>query len=186
MPGRKAVLVVVDAQNGFVSETSRPVVPVLVDLVSRWQANGGDAVFTRYLNYEGSPFERLLGWTRLRERPEIDIVDELAPYAERANAVVDKRVYSFFTDEGSALVRDNGWTDLYLCGIDTECCVLKAAVDTFERNLTPWVLADACASHTSREAHDAGLLLMRKFIGTRQVITTVDLSRQLDDPEPQR
>lgn len=30
-----------------------------------------------------------------------------------------------------------------VCGIATDFCVLKTAIDTFERNLTPWVIEDA-------------------------------------------
>jgi nicotinamidase-related amidase len=29
------------------------------------------------------------------------------------------------------------------CSIDTDICVLKTAVDAFERNFTPWILKDA-------------------------------------------
>lgn len=170
-----AVLVVVDVQNGFVTEQSRPVVPVIASLVARWQEAGGDSVFTRYLNYPGSPYERLIKWHALQKSPETDIVDELVPYAARATATLDKTVYTLFTDEGDALVRKHGWTDLYICGIDTESCVLKTAVDAFERNLTPWVLADASASHSSAEAHEAGLFVTGKFIGVGQIIRTADV-----------
>jgi nicotinamidase-related amidase len=167
-----AVLVVVDVQNGFITEHSRPVVPVIVDLVSRWQEAGGDTVFTRYLNYPGSPYERLINWTALQGPPATNIIDELAACVSRASAVVDKTIYTLFTEEGAALVRSRGWTDLYICGIDTESCVLKTAVDAFERDLTPWVLADACASHSGSGPHDAGLLVASRFIGKGQVITT--------------
>jgi len=52
-------------------------------------------------------------------------------------------------------------------------------VDAFERNLTPWIVADAYASHTGAEFHQAGLLILRKFIGPRQIqiITTGDLTK---------
>ena len=46
MSKRRPVLVVVDVQNGFITEDSAPVVPVIVELVGRWQAIGGDVVFT--------------------------------------------------------------------------------------------------------------------------------------------
>jgi nicotinamidase-related amidase len=177
-----AVLVVVDVQNGFISEYSKPVVPIIVDLVSRWQDNGGDTIFTRYVNYPGSPYERLMMWTGLREQPETNIVDELSPYVARATSVVGKKFYSFFNEEGSALLRKFGWSDLYICGIDTECCVLKTAVDAFERDLTPWVLADACASHSGPETHDAGLLVTRTLIGPGQVITTGDIASHVLPP----
>jgi nicotinamidase-related amidase len=165
-----AVLVVVDVQNGFIRAGSAPVVPVIVDLVARWQRAGGDVVFTRYFNYEGSPFERLIHWNALQESPETDIVADLQPYVDKATAVLDKRIYSLFSDTGQALVTERGWKDIYVCGIATESCVLKTAVDAFERDLTPWVIQDASASHAGPVAHDAGILVTQRFIGLGQVI----------------
>jgi nicotinamidase-related amidase len=175
MSERKPVLVVVDVQNGFITEHSKPVVPVIVDLVRRWQAAHGDVVFSRYLNYAGSPFERLIGWTKMADSPETDFVGELAPYVGPHTPVVDKHIYTLFTPEGTHLVDERGWTDLYLCGIDTDSCVLKTAVDAFERDLTPWILKDACASHAGPEAHAAGLFIAGRFIGTNQIIQTTSL-----------
>jgi nicotinamidase-related amidase len=175
MDQRKPVLVVVDVQNGFITEHSKAVVPVIVDVVHRWQAAQGDVVFSRYRNYAGSPFERLMGWTKMIDGPEIDLVAELSPYAGPQTPVLDKYLYSLFTPEATHLIDQRGWTDLYLCGIDTDMCVLKTAVDAFERDLTPWVLEDACASHVDPEAHRAGLLIARRYIGAHHVIRTTSL-----------
>jgi nicotinamidase-related amidase len=175
MNERKPVLVVVDVQNGFITEHSQPVIPIIVDLVCRWQAVDGDVVFSRYLNYASSPFERLIGWTKMTNAPETELVTELAPYIGPHTPVVDKYIYTLFTPEGTHLVDERGWTDLYICGIDTEICVLKTAVDAFERNLTPWILKDACASHAGPKAHTAGLFIAGRFIGTNQIIHTTSL-----------
>lgn len=171
----KPVLIVVDMQYGFVRPASEHVISAVVDVVSRWQANSGDVVFTRYLNDPAMPFERLLHWNRLRESPDIDIVSELQIYVAQATAVLTKTVYTLFTDEGTELVRRHGWTDLYICGLATESCVLKTAVDAFERNLTPWILQDASGSHAGRAAHDAGILVASRFIGEGQIINVVDI-----------
>ena len=175
MSERKPVLVVVDVQNGFITEYSRPVVPVIADLVRRWQAAHGDVVFTRYLNYSGSQFERLIGWSKMIDAPETDLVAELTPHAGSQTPVIDKYIYTLFTPEGTQLVDERGWTDLYVCGIDTEICVLKTAVDAFEHDLTPWILKDACASHSGPKAHAAGLFIAGRFIGTNQIIPTIGL-----------
>ena len=95
MSKRRPVLVVVDVQNGFITEDSAPVVPVIVELVRRWKATGGDVVFTRYLNYPGSPYERLIGWTEMSHAPDTDLVPELIPQVGQS-PVVDKRIYSLF------------------------------------------------------------------------------------------
>jgi nicotinamidase-related amidase len=175
MNQRKPVLVVVDVQNGFITEHSQPVTPIIIELVRRWQAAGGDLVFSRYLNYAGSPFERLIGWTKMADGPETELVAELASYVGPHTPVVDKYIYTLFTPEGTQLVNERGWTDLYICGIDTEICVLKTAVDAFERNLTPWILKDACASHAGPKAHTAGLFIAGRFIGANQIIHTTSL-----------
>ncbi|MGH3693590.1 MAG: isochorismatase family protein [Pseudonocardiaceae bacterium] len=88
---------------------------------------------------------------------------------------IDKYIYTLFTPEGTRLVNERGWADLYVCGIDTDVCVLKTAVDAFEHNFTPWILKDACASHAGSQAHTAGLLVAGRFIGTNQIIHTANL-----------
>jgi nicotinamidase-related amidase len=175
MSERKPVLVVVDAQNGFITEHSKAVVPVIADLVRRWQTARGDVIFSRYLNYADSPFERLMGWTRMADGPETEIAAELAPYVSSHTPVVDKYIYTLFTPEGTRLINERGWTDLCVCGIDTDICVLKTAVDAFERNLTPWIVKDACASHAGPEAHNAGLFIAARFIGSNQIIHTANV-----------
>ncbi|WP_329111521.1 cysteine hydrolase [Micromonospora sp. NBC_01699] len=169
-----SVLVVTDMQNGFVREQSVHIVPIVVDLVAQWQNAGGDTLFTRYLNYAGSPFERFFGWQKLQSAPETDIVPDLLPYLERGT-VLDKRIYTPFTAEGVRLFEWQGWKHFYFCGIATESCVLKGAVDAFERDLTPWLIADASASHAGIDAHEAGLLVARRFIGAGQVIELADI-----------
>lgn len=174
-PARKPVLIVVDVQNGFVRRQSQHVVPVIEDLVERWLAAGGDTVFTKYVNHPGSLFERLIGWSQLMDSPQIDIVEELTPYAERATAVVDKHEYGLFNNaEGAALVAEHGWTDIYVCGIATESCVLATALGAWEAGLVPWVIQDASASHAGQETHDAGILVASRFIGKRQIVRVVD------------
>jgi len=175
----KTALVVIDVQNGFVTDNSRPVVPVIADLVDRWMAAGKPVVFTRYLNHPDSMFHTLMRWTKLTNPPEIDIVDELQDAAKRS-IVIDKNGYTLFNDEGRALVEDKGWTDLVFCGIDTESCVLKSAVDAFEASVRPWILTDASASHSDQAGHDAGLLVGRRFIGSAQLITVAELQQRLN------
>lgn len=183
MSESRPVLVAVDVQNGFVREESAYVVPRIVDLVQRWQAAGGDTVFTRYVNQPGSLFETLIGWSELMGPPQTDIVDELAPYAAQATAVVDKHEYGLLNNaEGAALIKEHGWTDLYVCGIATESCVLATALGAFEIGLVPWLVEDASATHAGAHVHDAGVLVAQRFIGEGQVIRVADIPAALVAP----
>lgn len=132
MSTERVALIVIDMQNGFVNDHSRSIIPRVVDLVERWQTAERPVVFTRYFNYPGSPFEKIINWTKLQGPPQTDIIPELTPYTGRALAILNKEIYSYFTNEGAALAEKEGWTEMVFCGLATESCVLKSAVDAFE------------------------------------------------------
>lgn len=167
----RAVLVVVDVQNGFINAASAPALRRIVPLVRRWCATGAPAVFTAYHNHPGSQFERLLGWTEVHGPPDTTIVDPLQPYLASAVAVLAKTGYTAFVPELDKLVEQHGWTDIVVCGLDTDTCVLKTVADAFERGHTPWLVRDACASHGGRGHHRSGLTLAGRFIGIDQLVT---------------
>lgn len=183
----KPVLLVIDMQNGFLGEKSRYIIPNVVTLASECQRRSIPIVFTRFHNREGSPYETLIGWRRLRTETETNITDELSDFAGQ---IIDKDFYSAFTEEFEQLVKKNGWQTLILCGVATESCVMKTAVDAFERNLTPVVVSDACASHAGVDVHSAGLMILGRFIGKDQLVTTEEFLRDydnsMDSSEPER
>jgi nicotinamidase-related amidase len=163
------VLLAVDMQNGFLGQKSSHVVPAVVRLVEHWKKAGGTVVFTQFFNKPGSAYERLIGWKRLETSPETDICAELKPFL---TTVIRKEIYSAFTPEFIELASRSGWTTIVLCGVATDGCVLKTAVDAFERGLTPIVVRDACASHAGEQIHAMGLALLERFIGRSQLVTS--------------
>ena len=184
------VLMVVDVQNGFVTEGSAHVVPVIADLAARWLDAGGTAIFTRYLNYPGSPYERLIGWYGLHDPPDTDLADEVIGLAgQPGSVVIDKTGYTALTPEVLEILDEGGWSDLVVCGIATDGCVLKTVLDAFEAGFTPWVIADACASNASRvdpaEVHRTALALMARLVGAGQLVTAEEALAMLPAGVPQ-
>jgi nicotinamidase-related amidase len=175
---KELVLLIVDMQNGFLGRRSQHVLPSVVKLVDEFKRRGLPVVFTRFHNNPGSHYEQLIGWTRLRTSPETDLHPDLEPYA---NEVVDKDIYSAFTPSFSAMVEQNRWRTIAICGVATDGCVLKTAVDAFERNLVPLVISDACASHAGEDVHNAGLMLLGRFIGKQQIMEIATLLSKVDE-----
>ncbi|WP_306796605.1 isochorismatase family cysteine hydrolase [Nocardia sp. XZ_19_369] len=180
------VLLVVDAQRGFVNEHSAPAVPVIADLATRWASIARPTIFTRYFNYPGSPWETLIGWHALYGPPETDIVPELIPLTTGAHAhTLDKTVYTALTADGLALIKQFGATDLIICGIATDACVLKSALDAFEHGFVPWVVRDAVASnatrHPAQQVHDSALMHISRLVGARQLIDASDVRDVIDN-----
>ncbi|TLS45702.1 cysteine hydrolase [Streptomyces montanus] len=175
---RSTALLVIDVQQGFVNRHSRGVLPAIARLIEGWRAAGAPVVLSRFHNKPGSPYETITGWTRLRTPEEQALAAELAPFADEAAAVIDKDQASVFTPEGAQLIRDAGWTDLVLCGIDTDACVYDSARDAYHNGYRPWIVTDACASTGGPQYHDAALQMAARNISPDHLVTSeIVLSR---------
>ncbi len=169
--GARSMLLVVDVQNGFVNDQTRHVIEAVNRLIGAFSGRGEPVAFTRFVNTPGSGYERWIGWTRFMRGPENDLYDAVDA---SAGPVFIKHGYTAFTPEFESHVSEQRVERLVLCGIATDGCVLKSAVDAFERGIEPVVVTDACASHAGSEIHDAGLLLLGRFIGARQLKSVAD------------
>ncbi|WTX01147.1 cysteine hydrolase (plasmid) [Streptomycetaceae bacterium NBC_01309] len=172
---RSTALLVIDVQAGFVNERSRSALPVIVRLLEGWRRVGAPVVFSRFHNPEGSPYEVITGWTRLRTPEEQELAGELAEFVAGAAAVVRKAQSSIFTPEFSVLAGEAGWTDLVVCGIDTDACVYDSAVSAYHAGHRPWIVTDACASSGGVQYHDAALLMASRNIGRSQLVSSEDV-----------
>jgi nicotinamidase-related amidase len=79
---------------------------------------------------------------------------------------------------------ERGADTVVVCGIATDSCVLATAIDLFEYGLRPIVVKDACGSHAGRKAHEAGLFIIERFIGSKQLVMSSDLLSEEWTSEP--
>lgn len=172
----KNILIVVDVQNGFNrSEQTHNLVDKIVELTN----NGlfDKIIATRFRNKEGSQYTEFLNWHRLIDRPDIELVNGI-----KADVVIDKWIYTCINDEFMLLLNklNDGEmpTHLFICGADTDCCVLKTATDIFEKGLMPIVLTEYCDSNAGPKSHDAGLLVMGRLIGKKCLVSNKIASKE--------
>ena len=160
---QKKALLIVDVQNGFVNDKTKHIPP----LVEKLQYNYDLVIATRFINLPDSPYRRLIKWERLS--PGTDEI-ELA-FKPKDNAVIiDKFIYTCIDDSFINLLKDNEIDAVDVCGIDTDICVTKCAVDLFERNITPYVLKDYCSTHADADIQASALIILARFIGGAQII----------------
>jgi nicotinamidase-related amidase len=156
-------LFLIDVQRGFVNPWTEHVPPLAEALQDRFET----VIATRFFNPEGSLHRRLIGWGRFaKESDDFPLAFEPRPGVR----VIDKATYTAAGPEIVAELQQTGVSRVYIAGIATDNCVLKTAVDLFEAGIEPVVLAQACASHGGPECHEAGLMLLRRFIGEAQVL----------------
>ena len=156
-------LLIVDVQNGFVNEKTKHI-PILVE---KLQYNYDLVIATRFINLPDSPFRRLIKWDHLS--PDTDEI-ELAFKPKEGVVVIDKYIYSCIDEPFLRLLKDKGIEAVDICGIDTDICVTKCAVDLFERNITPYVLKDYCATHADADVQESALIILARYIGKTQII----------------
>ena len=60
---------------------------------------------------------------------------------------------------------------MFICGIDTDCCVLTTAVNLFEVGIRPIVLTQYCASNGGESSHQAALTCMGRLIGSHHLVS---------------
>lgn len=70
---------------------------------------------------------------------------------------------------------------LFICGIDTDCCVISTAVNLFEIGIRPIVLTQYCASNGGESSHQATLTCLGRLIGSHHLVN--DCIEKISDVE---
>ena len=90
----------------------------------------------------------------------LDCLDGVEPLAFSPDKVFVKYGYGFL---------DYSWLDpedqYDIIGFNTDCCVLKVALDLFHRGYAFHVLTDYCYSSTGEEEHRRGVAVLRDLLG---------------------
>ncbi len=166
---KNSCLFVVDVQDGFVSEKTKHIPPRIQSLLKNHSFEL--IVFTRFVNAENSPYIRFLNWKRFLHDDDIRIAEELQPFTHKDNAkVFDKSIYSGISSEVLAVLQQACIHEAFVCGIDTDCCVLKTAVDLFEQGIQPRVLAFYSASNGGQVSHEAALTILTRAVGKGNIM----------------
>lgn len=159
-------LLVVDVQQGFINDFTRHIPARIARLIGREAF--APVLFTRFINRPGSPYREFLSWNGCATERETAIAPELAPHV-RPEVIFSKPGYAGIPETLGTFLRERGFERLTICGIDTDMCVLKVAMDVFDLGIRPIVLTDCCASTAGLQAHLAGLAVLARNIGAEQL-----------------
>lgn len=159
----KKLLLVIDVQNAFINDKTKFVLEKINSLIL---ANKFDKViFTRFINsYENICYKKLNYQGCISENDIQLAIDS------KNNKVIDKSIYTAYGEELKEYIADNNIDEIYLCGLETECCVLKTAFDLFENEYNVYVLKDYCACVHGTERHNNAIEILKRNIGKASVI----------------
>lgn len=156
-------LLIIDVQVGFINKFTAHI----PKLVEELQNNYKYVYATRFYNKKDSLYRKLIKWNRFDKGSK----DFQLAFTPSENAVIiDKSIYSCVNPAFLQEINGKDINEIDICGIDTDICVTKNAVDLFENGIVPFVLAKYCASHAGEVAHTNALRTLNRFIGRAQVI----------------
>lgn len=160
------LLVIIDVQNGFLGKSTGFIPDKIKSFLGSGKIKFDHIVATQFKNVDGSPYHELMNWSGLSDAES----QKLDSYIEKVvEKVFQKTIYSSFTKEFELYIKENAIEKVYFCGIDTDCCVLKSAMDCFEKNIKFEVLANYCASNGGPDSHAAALLVMKRALGKNNI-----------------
>ncbi|MFN6497521.1 MAG: isochorismatase family cysteine hydrolase [Nostoc sp. DedQUE01] len=159
-------LFIIDIQNGFIAQDTSYVVQRIKSLLE--QSIFDNVVFTKFINTVDSPYVKYLNWHQLLSETEQKIVDDIKPFAK---VIFEKTVYTACNKETLKFLKERNIQRVFICGIDTEACVLKTAIDFFENNIITSVLSYYSASNGGDHYHQAAILVLSQLIGISNIIT---------------
>ena len=174
----KNILIIVDMQNGFARYEQTIRLAERIKLFMKRKLF--DAVIaTRFFNEDDSMYEKMFGWKRLKTEEERKVPDGIAKYV---NYYADKYIYNCVNSnfiQRLCQLNDGEYPQkVFVIGADTDCCVMTIATALFENNIRPVVLTKYVDSNGGPESHKAGLLVMRRLIGEKQLIDADPISRE--------
>jgi len=156
-------LLIVDVQTGFINSHTTHIPNVVRKLQEQYQT----LYITRFYNQPGSLFRQLVNWNELEYgTPQWELAFTPADHA----SIIDKPVYTCVTPYFLQTLTELGIDRLDICGVDTDACVTKCALDLFENHIEPVVLANYCSSTFGYEVHRTALATLKRLIGKRQII----------------
>jgi len=158
----KKSLLIVDVQNGFINENTKKI----PELVEQLQKGYDNIYITRFYSERNSFFEELINWKGIYKNSE-DF--ELSFKPDSKAIIIDKSIYTCINERFILDIKSKEINSIDICGLDTDICVTKCAVDLFELGIVPVVLKDYCASSAGYENHKNALITLKRFIGKNQI-----------------
>lgn len=160
----KKALIVIDVQNHFINTLTKDLPKKILKFIKQNKDNFDLIIFTRFINTTKSSVYRLLNWKESMSSPEIDIVPVLQPVL-KYGVVVSKSEYSVLkVARAKKLLKKFRIQELYLCGMDTDCCVLATAFDAFDQQYRIYLLEDLCMASSNVNLHKTTLSIFKRNI----------------------
>lgn len=158
----KKALVVIDVQKYFMNRDTKKIPGKIASYIRK---NGGkfdQIVFFKFVNNKDTPFYKFYEWKDMMGPPETDLCPEIEEISSGKKLFVKDTRSCLRNHNFLGFLRKNGVGELYLCGLNTDECVLVTALDGFDCGFNIFILKDLCSSMYGKENHRDALVILKK------------------------
>ena len=163
----KNALVVIDIQNYFIDECTRPLLNKITTLIE--SRNFDFVLFSKFVNNSDSNFYKLLKWKECETSPGINIHPAMSKFVNKNN-VFDKSTFSIFKSKIVDFFAEHNISKIYLCGVDIDACVLASAYDGFDLGYDIEILKDCSLSSSGLELEEPTIKIIEKNLEQLKVL----------------
>lgn len=169
MKNKKSALVIIDMQKAFINKYTEHLQQRIKQYIDQEGYNFDYIITTQYLNHENTACYVFEGWKEcIVGTEDAELIPELA--GKYVNVNKDK--YSCYNTDFKNIIQGLGITDVFLCGVNTGCCVLHSAFDMYNDLVSVYVIEDLCGSTSGPDSHKAAIQILRECITKQRVITS--------------
>lgn len=153
-------LVVIDVQKYFMDKNTIKIPDKITSYIKKNRDKFDQIVFFKFINNENTPFYRFYDWKDMMDPPGTDLCPEIEdikhkPFTKSTRSCLRNKDFHEF-------LRKNKIEELYLCGFNTEECVLATAHDAFDCGFKVFIIKDLCSSHYGKEAHENAMRIIKE------------------------
>jgi nicotinamidase/pyrazinamidase len=180
-------LIVVDMQNGFLkhgnlaSDDCLAVLPAVIEDVEAALDSGQHVIFTADTHEPDDLEFKIFPTHCIRGSAEAELVEELQVFLgrERVHLLPKRRYSAMFETELEGILHRYSVTEVRICGVCTDICVLHTTADLRNRDIAVTVIANATATfdapeHPADRVREQSLAHMANILGaTVERVATV-------------
>jgi nicotinamidase-related amidase len=171
----KKFLLIIDPQKGFKNKKTEKAFKKIDEISDYF-----DIVFASlFFNPDNSLYKNLLYWHSFAKQKDARYFD-LAIKKSKKIKTIETHKYGKLNWKIKLYLKLYRIKTVFICGMETDACVYKTALDVFDMGLTPVIIEDACGSCRGKEFHDMGIALAKRQIGEDQVIPFAEVKNKLD------
>lgn len=157
------LLLVIDLQNGFINQNTEELKQKIKELIEEDKYE--KVLFTRFINEPESIWVKKLNYTGCLTKKEQALAIDA-----KCCGIIDKYLYTAVNEKLVNYIKENKIDKIYICGIDTECCVLQTALDLFEDDYDIYILKDYCKCMHGETENNQALEIIGRNIGENRII----------------